>query len=228
MRKAERLFQIVQILRRGSRPVTACAIAAELEVTARTVYRDVAHLQARGVPIAGAAGLGYVMGKGFDLPPLMFTEDEIEALVLGARIVESWADPELGRAARDVVAKIAAVLPEPLRPRVRTLALVAPPSGRQPPAAVDTAVLRRAVREQSKLELGYVDLEERRTRRIVWPMAMAFYPPVWLLVTWCELRQDFRTFRVDRILTMEAEGSRYPQVPGRRLVDYLKRQAASS
>jgi predicted DNA-binding transcriptional regulator YafY len=143
MRRAERLFQIIQILRRHRRAVTADAIAAELEVSVRTVYRDVAELIGQRVPIDGAAGVGYLLREGFDLPPLMFTEDELEALVIGVRIVDSWADPALGRAARDVLAKIAAVVPERLRPRVASLALAAPPSGRRPEIGVDMASLRR-------------------------------------------------------------------------------------
>ncbi len=228
-RRADRLFQLIQVLRRRrGRAVTAQAVAAELEVSVRTVYRDVRDLQAQRVPIEGAAGVGYVLREGFDLPPLMFTEDEIDALVVGARIVQSWADPRLAAAAGDVLAKVEAVLPAALRPRVRSLGLLSPPSGRRPEVAIDMAELRRAVREQRKVQVGYVSEAGERTLRTIWPMALAFFPPVWLLLAWCELRQDFRSFRVDRIHAIMFDDQRYPPTPGRRLVDYLARQGVEA
>jgi predicted DNA-binding transcriptional regulator YafY len=175
------------------------------------------------VPIDGAADVGYLIREGFDLPPLMFTEDELEALLIGARIVDSWADPALGRAARDVLAKIAAVVPERLRPRVASLALAAPPSGRRPEIGVDMASLRRWAREERKVRLVYVDLKDAVTERVVWPMTLAFFPPVWLLLGWGELRQDVRSFRLDQMRGFEFLADRYPQEPGKRLVDYLRR-----
>jgi predicted DNA-binding transcriptional regulator YafY len=233
VRRTERLFQIIQILRRGTRPVTALAMAAELEVSTRTIYRDIAELTAQRVPIEGAAGVGYLLGHGYNLPPLMLTEDEIEALLIGARIVQSWADPALARAAKDALAKVAAVLPVGLRPRAMSLALAAPPSERRPEIMIDVTRLRRAVREQHKVQIAYRDLKDVPdrayglakdvpTERTVWPMSLAFFPPVWLLLGWCELRADFRSFRLDRITALEHHDERYPQVPGRRLTDYLR------
>lgn len=221
MRPAERLFQIIQILRRRRGIVTAQALAAELEVSVRTVYRDIAELVGQRVPIEGAAGVGYLLREGFDLPPLMFSENELEALLLGTRIVQSWADPELGRAAADVLAKIAAVVPAPRRAQIESLALVAPPSGRRPEIGIDMAALRRCVREERRIRIDYLDLKGAGTIRTLRPMTLAFFPPVWLLVGWCELREDFRAFRVDRIASVEFLAERYPQEPGRRLVDYL-------
>jgi predicted DNA-binding transcriptional regulator YafY len=226
MRRADRLFQLIQILRRQPTAVTAEAIAAELEVSVRTVYRDVRDLQARRVPIDGAAGVGYVLREGYDLPPLMFTEDELEALLIGVRIVRSWADPGLAAAAGDVLGKVAAVLPEALRVRISSLSLLAPPSGRREPVAIDVAALRLAIRREHKVELDYVNAAGSATRRAVWPMSLAFFPPVWLLLAWCELRQDFRSFRLDRIGALRFPGERYPRVPGRRLVDWLRREGA--
>lgn len=224
MRRADRLFQIIQILRRDrGRPVTAAAMAAELEVTVRTVYRDVADLQGRRVPIRGEAGVGYVLEPGHDLPALMFTEDEIEALLLGARIVERWADPDLARAAGDLLGKIEAVLPDALRPRVQSLALVAPPGAPPPEPGIDMARLRRWIREQKTVWIAYRDEAGRATERVVWPQTLAFFPPVWLLVGWCELRCDFRSFRLDRVTAAEFLTDRYPTLPGRRLVDYIRR-----
>ncbi len=223
MRRADRLFAIIQILRRRSRAVTAAAIADELEVTARTVYRDIAALQGRGVPIEGAAGVGYLLRDGFDLPPLMLNVDELEALLIGTRIVESWADPELARAAGSMLAKVTAVVPDGLRPLAMSLAFAAPPSKRAPAVGIDVPTLRRAVREQHKLDITYLDLAERRTERTVWPLSLSFFPPVWLSLSWCELREDFRSFRIDRIERMAVREERYPQTPGRRLVDFLRR-----
>ena len=221
MRRADRLFQIIQILRRARRAVTAEALAVELEVSVRTVYRDVAELVSQRVPIEGAAGVGYLLREGFDLPPLMFTEDELDALLIGTRIVKSWADSELGRAAADVLAKIAAVVPRDRRARIESLGLVAPPSGRRPEIAIDMAALRRCIREERTVHMDYLDLKGAATVRTLRPMTLAFFPPVWLLLSWCELRQDFRAFRIDRIASIEFLPERYPQEPGQRLVDYL-------
>jgi predicted DNA-binding transcriptional regulator YafY len=221
MRRADRLFQIIQILRRSRRAVTAEVLAAELEVSVRTVYRDVAELIGQRVPIEGAAGVGYLLREGYDLPPLMFSEDELEALVIGTRIVQSWADPELGRAAADVLAKIAAVVPERRRLMIESIGLAAPPSDRRPEIAVDMAGLRRCVREERKVLIDYLDLAGTRSVRVVRPMALVFFPPVWVLLGWCELRRDFRSFRVDRIAAIGFLAERYPQEPGRRLADYL-------
>lgn len=221
MRRADRLFQIIQILRRRRGVVTARALADELEVSPRTVYRDIAELIGQRVPIEGAAGLGYLLREGFDLPPLMFTADELDALLLGTRIVESWGDPELGRAASDVLAKIAAVLPAARRPQIESLSMVAPTSRRRPEIGIDMAALRRAVRGERKIRIDYLDLKGVGTVRTLRPMTLSFFPPVWLLVGWCELREDFRAFRIDRIAAVEFLAERYPQEPGRRLVDYL-------
>ena len=222
MRRADRLFEIIQILRRR-KLVRACDLAEALEVSERTVYRDIRDLMASGVPIAGEAGVGYVLRGGFDLPPLMFGEQEIEALVLGARIVESWADQELARAAGDVIAKVEAVIPERLRGHMAETALLAPPRHFSEPISVDPSVLRRALRQRVKLRFDYSDEEQRRTRRTVRPLALAFYGPVWLLTGWCELRDDFRSFRLDRMSDLDVLDERFRPEPGKTLHDLLAR-----
>src|SRR4051812_39275569 len=166
MRRADRLFQIVQRLRRHGAVVTAAALAHELEVSERTVYRDVADLVASGVPITGEAGVGYRLPRGaFDLPPLMFTEDEIEALVLGARVVESWADPALARAAADVLAKVEVVLPPALRERIAGATLFALNLRERAAESGHLTTLRAAVRERRKVRLAYVDRGGQPTAR---------------------------------------------------------------
>jgi len=222
MRRADRLFEIIQLLRR--RKLTrARDLAEKLEVSERTIYRDVRDLMASGVPIDGEAGVGYMLRGGFDLPPLMFDEQEIEALVLGARIVESWADAELAEAAGDVIAKVEAVIPERLRDHMAQTALLAPSEHFAEPFDVDPRVLRRALRNRFKLRFTYSDEEKRQTRRSVRPLALAFYGPVWLLTAWCELRQDFRSFRLDRISDLEVLDERFRAEPGKTLHDMLAR-----
>ncbi|WP_259779810.1 helix-turn-helix transcriptional regulator [Aestuariispira ectoiniformans] len=223
MRRADRLFEIIQILRRRRSITTAQQLAEELEVSVRTVYRDIAALQAQRVPIEGEAGVGYVFREGFDLPPLMFNEEEIESLVLGARITETWADPELARAARDVLAKVAAVLPPHLRPQIMSMGLAAPTSASQVPVDVDLARVRRCIREKKKIALSYCDEKGDPSERIIWPLTLAFFGPVWNIIGWCELRNDFRAFRPDRMIKAEFLDAYFPDQPGRRLVDYLKR-----
>src|SRR5690349_5217813 len=200
MRRTERLFQIIQILRGARAPVTAGAMANELETSLRTIYRDIAELLAQRVPIRGEAGVGYMLDQGFDMPPLMLTPDEIEAAVLGARWVQARGDPALARAARDLTAKIGAVIPEHLRPFLIDSALTTPerPS-RLVPDAVDMARVRAAIRAQTKIILTYRDEGEKETQRTVWPVAVGYYETVRIIAAWCELRQDFRHFRTDRV-----------------------------
>jgi predicted DNA-binding transcriptional regulator YafY len=224
MRRADRLFQIIQILRRGQL-ITAQALADELEVSSRTIYRDIADLIGSGVPVEGAAGAGYLLRDGYDLPPLMFSPTELEALVLGARIIASWADAELGRAAQDVLAKVEAVLPEAHRARLDKMPLLAPGDHFEAPRRVDLAALRRMIRERRKLELDYCDAAGRLTRRRVWPLGLFFYGPVWLLAAWCELRQDFRMFRVDRMAEAAFLDATFEPTRGRTLEDFSRQEA---
>ncbi len=227
MRRADRLFQIIQILRRRRGLTTAQRLSEELEVSVRTVYRDVADLVSCGVPIDGEAGLGYLLRDGFHLPPLMFNQDEIEALVLGAQIVQGWSDPKLARAAADVLAKVEAALPEGLRKLVHDSPVCAPPLLHwREPLAADMAALRLAARERRKVYIEYVDDEFERTARTVRPLALCFYGPVWLITCWCELRHDFRNFRLDRIQAMEVLPSRFQDEPGKTMQDYLRRENA--
>lgn len=220
MRRADRLFQIVQELRRH-KLVTARRLADTLEVSERTIYRDIRDLAASGVPIEGEAGVGYVLQRGFDLPPLMFTEEEIEALVLGARIIESWADPALAKAAADVVAKVQAVLPESLRDQVERTPLAAPADHSAAPMSVDAAAIRAALRNRRKLHFHYRNAEGRASERAVRPLALAFYGPVWLLIAWCELRGDFRAFRLDRMHEMTVLEERFAEERGKTLHDFV-------
>ena len=210
MRRAERLLQLLQILRRHRRPVTGDAIAQELEVSLRTVYRDIAALIADRVPIRGEAGVGYVLGEGFDLPPLMFTPDELEAVMLGLRWVARRGDQDLSRAAQDTVAKIGAVLPERLKPFLFDAALLVPPHFRLTQDQVDVSQLRAAIREGRKVFLSYRSEDGRETERTIWPIAVAYFDAQRLIVAWCELRQGFRSFRTDRMLAMTVRDEKYP------------------
>jgi predicted DNA-binding transcriptional regulator YafY len=222
VRRADRLFEIIQFLRRKDL-ARARDLSEELEVSERTIYRDIQDLVASGVPIEGEAGVGYVLRAGFDLPPLMFKEQEIEALVLGARIVESWADPELAAAASDVIAKVEAVIPERLRSYMANTALLAPPYHYMEPIRFDMAELRHAIRNRFKLRLRYRNALAEESERTVRPLSLAFFGPVWLLSAWCELREDFRTFRLDRIDRFEVQPDRFAPERGKTLHDFLKR-----
>jgi predicted DNA-binding transcriptional regulator YafY len=214
MRRADRLFQIIQILRRSSRrPITADAIARELETSKRTVYRDIADLMGQRVPIRGEAGTGYVLDSGYDLPPLMLTRDEIEAAVLGAQWVAGRADPVLARAAEDLIAKIAATVPERLRPYVMEPASRAPPAWNVPADGLDLAKARAQIHAGRKIALDYRDEHDRRSHRKVWPVAIGYFQTVRLLVAWCELRRDFPAFRTDRVEGVEFLDERYPERP---------------
>lgn len=213
VRRADRLFQIIQILRRTRGPVTADTIAAELETSKRSVYRDVATLMGQRVPIRGEAGMGYVLDSGFDLPPLMLTPDEIEAAVLGAQLVANRGDPSLVRAAQDLIAKIGAAVPERLRPYVLEPATGVTGARTILPDAIDMARLRAQIRVGRKLALNYRDEHGRETSRIVWPVTLAYLETVRMLAAWCELRKDFRHFRTDRVASAEFLDERYPERP---------------
>jgi predicted DNA-binding transcriptional regulator YafY len=215
MRRSDRLFDIIQRLRAASRPTTAAALADELEVTPRTVYRDIATLQARRVPIEGAAGVGYVLRKSFDLPPLNFTIDEIEAISVGARMVKRLKDPALQQAAVSVLAKVTAVVPERLRPHIADAPIWVSPGMTPEAQGADLAEVRAAIRDSAKLYISYADEQGRRTNRTIWPIAMAYYVDVSLIGAWCELRADYRNFRVERIASSKVLDEHFDQDKGR-------------
>ena len=224
MRRAERLFQIIQILRRSKRrPITANDIAAELETSLRTIYRDISQLLAERVPIRGEAGIGYVLEGGFDMPPLMLTPDEIEAAMLGAQWVMGRGDASLTRAANDLVAKIGAVVPAHLRPLALDSTLVSPNWKRIESDAVDMARVRASIHTQTKIALAYRDESARETRRTIWPFAVSYWDTVRVVVAWCELRKGFRSFRTDRVLNAEFLMERYP-VPRTRLTAQWRKE----
>jgi predicted DNA-binding transcriptional regulator YafY len=227
MRRADRLFQIIQSLRRRRGPVTAEALAAELETSKRTIYRDIADLVGQRVPIRGEAGFGYVLEEGFDLPPLMLTPDEIEAAVLGAQWVASHGDPALAKAAHDLVAKIAVAVPERLRPFVLEPATAANPTWNQAPDGLDMARTRDWIRSGRKLKLDYRDEQGRSTERTVWPVAVGYQATTRVLAAWCELRQDFRHFRTDRVAGAEFLDDRYPSRPSALRLQWRRNLSAS-
>ncbi len=224
MRRADRLFQIVQIIRR-EKMVTAHRLAGELEVSDRTVYRDIADLMASGVPIRGEAGVGYAIESGYDLPPLMFTVEEIEALVLGARMVESWCGDELASAARDVLAKVDQVLPRRLADRLAGTALFVPNFGWTLPGSEFLADLRAAMRGNRTILIGYKDAKGEASERTIRPLGIFFWGAVATLGAWCELREDFRNFRLDRIASLEILEHIHAVEPGRSLQDYYRSMA---
>ena len=224
MSRAARLLDLLQALRRRRQPVTAAVLADELAVSERTIYRDIATLQGEGAGIEGEAGLGYVLRPGFMLPPLMFGDDEIEALVLGLRWVVQRADAPLGAAAADVLAKVTAVLPPALREKAENTGLIAAPTNGIPATTIDLAAVRRAIRAECKLRISYADVEGKGTERTIWPIALAFYEKVRIVAAWCETRQDFRHFRTDRIVRADAMEERYPRRRRVLLSEWRQRQ----
>lgn len=211
MSRSERLFDLLQALRRHRRPVSGMVLADEIGVSIRTLYRDIASLQAQGATIEGEPGVGYVLKPGFLLPPLMFPPEEIEALVLGSRWVADRADDHLRDAARSALARIAAVLPPDLRDELDASALLVGPGADIPTETIDPALVRKAIRTERKLSLSYRDGSGTASQRVVWPFALAFFDHVRVVLGWCELRQDFRSFRTDRIARAEVVDARYPR-----------------
>ncbi len=208
IRRAERLFQIIQILRARRSAVTGRQLADELGISLRSLYRDMAELVAQHVPVRGEAGTGYVLDEGYDLPPLMLTADELEAAMLGAAWVARRGDPALARGARDLIAKILEVVPASLRPALLDETLK--PICLKPvaPERLDMAVVRRALRDRLRLAITYQDGDGRSTERTIWPIFIAYMEEVRIIVAWCERRQDFRHFRTDRVhaMTITTEG----------------------
>jgi len=203
MRRADRLFQIVQIMRRSTRPITAGELASELEVSKRSVYRDVADLIGRRVPIQGEAGFGYVLDPTFDMPPLMLTPDELEAAVLGAQWVADKGDPAIATAARDLIAKIAAAVPDRLRPLVIDPTVGAPPGLGIAPDGMDVGKARLWIRTGRKIIIRYRDDKGEESSRTIWPTVIGYTENVRLVAAWCEVRSAFRHFRMDRIVAAE-------------------------
>ncbi len=208
--KAERLLHLLQTLRRHRYPVTGKDLAEELGVSLRTLYRDIAALSAQGAHIDGSPGVGYLLRPGFLLPPLMLTQEEIEALVLGSRWVSRNGDEDLQAAAQDLLAKIESILPAELRQDIASSGLMIGPPRDKPMPDRELASIRKAIRTQSKLKIRYLDSADEETLRTVWPFALAWFDGSLILAAWCELRQDYRHFRTDRICEFTLK-DRYPR-----------------
>ena len=222
MRRADRLFQIVQHLR-GRRLTTAAQLARWLQVSPRTIYRDVQDLSLSGVPVEGEAGIGYRLSKGFDLPPIMFTLDEVEALVTGARMLEAWGGVALAGHARAAISKIALALPRERRDEIERTRLFAPGYHVPPEAAAALDTIRQAMLQRRKIRIDYGDSSRRRSERALRPLALAFWGKTWTLAAWCEMRQDFRSFRLDRMQAVTLLDDRFEDTPGRTLEDFLEK-----
>jgi predicted DNA-binding transcriptional regulator YafY len=221
MRRADRLFQIVQTIR-GRRLTTAAHLAQRLEVSDRTVYRDVADLQAQGVPIEGEAGVGYRLGKGFDLPPLMFTSAEATALVAAVRIAQSWLDPALAAASVDALSRVMSVLPSADRAAAESLLVLVPNFGLDAGTQRVLQQLREAAQAKHLVQMAYLDAAENRSERTVRPLGVFYWGKVWTLGAWCETREDFRSFRVDRIESLDVLERHFSDEAGKTLADLLR------
>ncbi|MCW1876672.1 YafY family transcriptional regulator [Erwinia sp. INIA-01] len=211
MSRSQRLLDLLQLLRNHRFPVPGAQLAATLGISLRTLYRDIATLQQQGADIAGEPGMGYVLKPGFTLPPLMFSEEEIEALVLGSRWVASRTDTGLSQSAKSALSKIAAVLPEDLRHSLDSNGLMAAPSASPLAESVDFVAIRRAIRHELTATLTYRDGKDQSSRRVIWPFLLGYFDNLHILGAWCELRGDFRHFRTDRIISLELNATRYPR-----------------
>lgn len=223
MRRADRLFQIIQFLR-TRRVTTASWLAERLEVSERTIYRDIKDLILSGINIEGEAGVGYVVRRGFDLPPLMFTKEEINALTLGARIVDSWADQSLATAAQSALSKIETVLPDDLQGSSERTTLFAPLTKIDSDVAIVMADVRIAADNKLKLRLEYNRADGEFSTRTIWPLALFFWGSIWTIGSWCEMRQAFRVFRLDRIKTVVVLDETYPNEKGKTLDDLIEQE----
>lgn len=221
MRKAERLNDLVHHLRRMHQAVTAESLAETFEVSPRTIYRDVQDLIDSGVPISGEAGVGYVIDKRYHLPPIMFDADEIEAIALGIGMVSNWTDEQFAAKANSAFKKIQATLPAPMINELHQISTFSAPSHYKIPWEVSFTEVRECIRRKNKVQFRYLDLQDRATHRTIWPLALVSFSPVWLLAGWCELRQSFRNFRLDRVSDFLALDDRYPNDKDKNLKAYL-------
>lgn len=227
MRRADRLFALVQLIR-GRRLSTAAWLAERLQVSSRTVYRDVADLQGQGVPIEGEAGVGYRLGRGFELPPLMFTVDEARALARASRLAQQWLDPAMALAASDAMSRVMSVLPQGVRAEVESQQWMVAPVGLEPELGRRLQVLREAAQARRWVELHYRDLNDRRSERRVRPLGCFYWGKVWTLAAWCEWRRDFRNFRIDRMEAVTVCDEVFSAEPGKTLADLLRRETGRS
>ncbi len=220
MRRADRLFRIVEHLKAKRQVVTAQSLAHKLEVSVRTIYRDISDLEASGVPIIGEAGVGYILDRDYIVRPLMFDTEELDALMLGAQMVESWGDKGLIQAAQKAMDKITSVLPDSLQREISETFLFSLRSKASPVISIDFTNLRRAIRSKNFVEFNYQREDGQKSKRQVRPLCLAFFGPVWLLCGWCEMRNDFRNFRLDRMKKMKITEERFRDERGKRLKDY--------
>lgn len=226
MRRADRLFHIIQLIR-GRRLTTAAFLAARLEVSERTVYRDVADLQHQGVPIEGEAGVGYRLGAGFELPPLMFSAGEARALVAATRLAQAWLDPALARDAEQALGKILSILPRQTRAAAESLALYAPTFNVEPAIQQTLQTLREAVQLRHKVTIAYRDVVAQSSQRSLRPLGCFFWGKVWTLVAWCESRHAFRSFRLDRMDALQVQDAMFRDEAGKTLADFLRQAGAA-
>ncbi|WP_224823346.1 YafY family protein [Cognatishimia sp. MH4019] len=224
MRRADRLFQIVQYLR-GGRLTTAAQLSEKLEVSERTIYRDIADLQSTGVPIDGEAGVGYVMAEGYDIPPLMFTSAEITALVAGARLIRAWGGSEMAAAAEEALIKVDAVLPEEARAKARAVSIHSLGVQMDDALRLRLDEIVAAVDRSERLEFAYRDKDGVATSRVIRPLGQWFFAGVWTCVGWCELREDFRMFRIDRMADLSV-GAAFKPERGKTLRDFYRTEDA--
>lgn len=227
MRRADRLFQIVQNLHH-ERVITAQELAAELDVSERTIYRDIQDLSLSGVPITGEAGQGYRLLRGFHLPPLMFDAHELEALLLGARMVRAWTDRDLARAAHSALQKIESVVPDKLKPEFDKRELIVPDFPMEGMASEQLRTVRHAIKAKTKIQIDYTREDGQRSNRIVHPLGLFYWGKVWTLVGWCELRDTFRHFRLDRMQQIVTLEQPFVLSEGRTLQDYLNTECGQS
>ena len=225
MRRAERLFRIIQIMRAAGRVMTAADIAGRLEVSPRTIYRDLGHLMASGAPIDGERGVGYLLREAFDAPPLTFTFEQLEALAFGAKAVQALAGEDLGIAAREALAKIEMSIPPEHAKRLKTAPLFAMRSAAMPAPPKSLGAIRRAISERRRLDMVYRSLADRSSERTVRPLGLTSFGAIWLLTAWCELRNDFRDFRIDRIERLAVQRGRFAAEADKSFEAYLERYA---
>lgn len=226
MHKSERLFQLVNLLRGRRTAITAEQLSEVLEVSVRSIYRDIQSLVLSGIPMEGEAGVGYRLKPGYQLPPLMFDYDEVQALLLGASMVQAWTDPELAAGAQRAVQKIRAVLPEPLLAQADRQAYRVPALGPQAHLGDVHRTIRRACEQQQILLLQYEDAKGQVSERRIWPLGMFFWGERWTLVAWCEARNDYRNFRFDRVKSVSLVDENYPLDAERNLQHYIEMMKA--